>query len=99
MSPRPFLNSASRHLRQAQTPTGEELWAADAITDANTQRILHRYVFLLFQQPPGFDERAAKFVNATTSVQDFSIAQFADEVGLGDPLGGSFIRVGPDPSA
>ncbi|KAI5121061.1 hypothetical protein M0805_008577 [Coniferiporia weirii] len=56
----------------------------------------HRYVFLLFQQPPNFNSQTE--VNATTSVENFNISQFALDVGLGNPLGGSFMLVGPDPS-
>jgi len=58
----------------------------------------HRYVFLLFVQPSNFNKESGNFVNASTPVTDFSISTFAKEVGLGNPLGGSFIRVGPDPS-
>ncbi len=53
------------------------------------------YVFLLFNQPRGFDQQT--LVNATTSIANFNISQFAAEVGLGNPIGGTFIRVGPDP--
>jgi len=56
----------------------------------------HRYVFLLFKEPRGFDKQT--FVNSTTSIANFNISQFAIETGLGSPLGGSFIRVGPDPT-
>ncbi|KAH8114695.1 PEBP-like protein [Phellopilus nigrolimitatus] len=56
----------------------------------------HRYVFLLFEQSPGFNTQTE--VNATTSVENFNISQFALDVGLGNPLGGSFMLVGPDPS-
>jgi len=58
----------------------------------------HRYVFLLFAQPSDFNEESGNFVNASTPIIDFSISTFANEVGLGNPLGGSFILVGPDPS-
>jgi len=57
----------------------------------------HRYVFLLFEQPARFNQQ--KLVNATTSISNFNISQFAADVGLGNPIGGTFIRVGPDPSA
>ena len=65
----------------------------------NAQHMTHlciRYVFLLFQQPAGFDEQTE--VNATTSIENFNISRFAQDVGLGNPLGGSFMLVGPDPS-
>ena len=54
-------------------------------------------VFLLFKQPRSFDQQT--FVNSTTSVANFNISQFAIETGLGSPLGGTFILVGPDPLA
>ncbi len=56
------------------------------------------YTFLLFKQPEDFNERTASLVNATTSISNFNISQFAQEVGLGNPLGGTFMLVGPDPS-
>jgi len=56
----------------------------------------HRYVFLLFEQPRGFNKQT--LVNSSTSISNFDISQFAAEVGLGDPIGGSFMLVGPDPT-
>ncbi|EJC98052.1 PEBP-like protein [Fomitiporia mediterranea MF3/22] len=56
----------------------------------------HRYVFLLFDQPADFNNQTE--VNSTTSIANFNISQFALDVGLGNPLGGTFILVGPDPS-
>ncbi|THH04117.1 hypothetical protein EW145_g5758 [Phellinidium pouzarii] len=56
----------------------------------------HRYVFLLFEQSPGFNEQAD--VNTTTPISNFNISQFALDVGLGNPLGGTFMLVGPDPT-
>jgi hypothetical protein len=61
--------------------------------------MLCSYVFLLFEQPSGFDEKAAAFVNSTTPISKFNISAFAAEVGLGNPLGGTFMLVGPDPTA
>ncbi|KAJ3483642.1 hypothetical protein NLI96_g6171 [Meripilus lineatus] len=49
----------------------------------------HRYVFLLFNQPKGFNQQT--LVNATTSVTNFDLSQFSADVGLGDPIGGTFI--------
>ncbi|CAL1713449.1 unnamed protein product [Somion occarium] len=57
----------------------------------------HRYVFLLFNQPRGFGRQT--LVNSTTPIQNFNISQFASEIGLGNPIGGTFILVGPDPTA
>ena len=58
--------------------------------------ILFRYVFLLFQQPAGFNQQME--ISAVTPIENFNISQFAIDVGLGNPLGGTFIRVGPDSS-
>ncbi|KII94530.1 hypothetical protein PLICRDRAFT_33328 [Plicaturopsis crispa FD-325 SS-3] len=57
----------------------------------------HRYVFLLFKQPAGFNEQT--LVNSSTSVTNFNLSSFAAAVGLGNPLGGTFMLVGPDPAS
>ncbi|KAF9482593.1 PEBP-like protein [Pholiota conissans] len=56
----------------------------------------HRYIFLLFNQPKGFNEQT--LINSTSSIAMFNISLFAAAVGLGQPIGGSFMLVGPDPS-
>ena len=58
---------------------------------------LFSYVFLLFNQPRGFDGQT--LVNATTSISNFNISQFAADVGLGSPIVGTFILVGPETTA
>lgn len=50
-----------------------------------------RYVFLAFKQPAGFDQQT--IVTGATPVQHFDIATFAQEVGLGDPIAGTFMMV------
>ncbi|KAF8989101.1 phosphatidylethanolamine-binding protein [Cyathus striatus] len=57
----------------------------------------HRYVFLLFEQPRGFN--AQTLVTPSTSIENFNISSFAAAVGLGNPIAGTFMRVGPDPTA
>ncbi|KAJ3552266.1 hypothetical protein NM688_g4240 [Phlebia brevispora] len=57
----------------------------------------HRYVFLLFEQPRGFNRQ--QLVNASTPVTNFNISAFAEAVGLGNPIAGTFMRVAPDPSS
>ena len=55
-----------------------------------------RYIFLLFKQPPHFNEQ--KEVTPGTDLPDrryFNISKFAADVGLGAPIGGSFFYVGP----
>jgi len=56
----------------------------------------HRYVFFLFEQSRAFATQ--KLINTTTPITSFNISQFALEVGLGQPLGGTFMLVGPDPA-
>lgn len=56
----------------------------------------HRYVFFLFEQSRAFATQ--KLINTTTPITNFNISQFALEVGLGQPLGGTFMLVGPDPA-
>ncbi|KXN88544.1 hypothetical protein AN958_07180 [Leucoagaricus sp. SymC.cos] len=53
----------------------------------------HRYIFLAFNQPRGFDEQVGNFVNASTPIQQWDIAVFMQEVGLGDPIAGTFMMV------
>ena len=55
----------------------------------------YRYIFLLFAQPEDFDQQT--FVTPNTSVTNFNVSSFAQEVGLGDPIGGTFMFVAPDP--
>jgi len=52
-----------------------------------------RYIFLAFQQSDEFDQQAVNFVNVTTPILNWDIAAFAQEVGLGDPIAGTFIMV------
>ncbi|KAJ6583028.1 PEBP-like protein [Mycena vulgaris] len=54
----------------------------------------HRYTFLLFKQSDAFAQQ--QLVNASTSIALFNISQFASAVGLGQPLAGTFMLVGPD---
>ncbi|EIM81695.1 PEBP-like protein, partial [Stereum hirsutum FP-91666 SS1] len=56
----------------------------------------HRYVFLLFSQPEDFNNQT--LVNSTTPVNNFNISAFAETLEMGNPLGGTFILVGPDPN-
>ncbi|KAF9499051.1 PEBP-like protein [Pleurotus eryngii] len=54
----------------------------------------HRYIFLLFNQPPGFESQTT--VTPTTSISLFNISSFAETVGLGNPIAGTFMLVAPD---
>ncbi|KAJ3567086.1 hypothetical protein NP233_g6597 [Leucocoprinus birnbaumii] len=53
----------------------------------------HRYIFLVFEQPAGFNQQTV--VTPTTPVQLFNISSFADAVGLGNPIAGTFMLVAP----
>lgn len=55
---------------------------------------LHRYIFLLFKQPPGFDSQTA--VTPSTPISLFNISAFGEATGLGAPIGGTFMLVAPD---
>ncbi|KIM44804.1 hypothetical protein M413DRAFT_25227 [Hebeloma cylindrosporum] len=57
----------------------------------------HRYVFLLFRQSKDFNEQT--LVTPTSPIQLFNISQFSSAVGLGEPIGGTFMLVGPPPPA
>jgi hypothetical protein len=54
------------------------------------------YVFLIFNQPPGFDSQT--LVTPNTSISNFNLSSFAAATGLGAPIGGTFMLVAPDPS-
>ncbi|KAE9402328.1 PEBP-like protein [Gymnopus androsaceus JB14] len=56
----------------------------------------HRYTFLLFNQPPGFNSQT--LVNSSTSVENFNLSSFALATGLGHPIGGTFMLVAPEPT-
>ncbi|KAJ7600624.1 PEBP-like protein [Mycena floridula] len=56
----------------------------------------HRYIFLLFNQPAGFDSQVPTVVNSTTPVSLFNISSFAATTDLGNPIGGTFMLVAPD---
>ncbi|KIM44805.1 hypothetical protein M413DRAFT_363235 [Hebeloma cylindrosporum] len=56
----------------------------------------HRYIFLLFEQSAAFNEQT--LFNPASPRAYFNISSFAATVGLGQPIGGTFMWVGPDPS-
>jgi len=56
----------------------------------------HRYVFLVYKESSSFVNQT--LVNASTSPIYFNISAFALATGLGDPLGGTFMLVGPGPA-
>jgi hypothetical protein len=55
---------------------------------------LHRYVFLLFKEPPSFKYQT--LINSSSSPLHFNLSAFAEATGLGAPLGGTFFRTGAD---
>ncbi|KAH9479679.1 hypothetical protein JR316_0008274 [Psilocybe cubensis] len=56
----------------------------------------HRYVFLLFEQSKTFNDQT--LITPTSPIFNFNISSFAAAVGLGQPIGGTFMLVGPDPT-
>lgn len=54
-----------------------------------------RYTFLLFKQPPGFNNQTV--VTPTTSVFTFNVSEFSAATDLGNPIGGTFMLVAPNP--
>ncbi|KAJ3484769.1 hypothetical protein NLJ89_g11956 [Agrocybe chaxingu] len=57
---------------------------------------LHRYAFYLFRQSVEFAEQT--LITSTSSVRYFNLTNFAAKMNLGNPIGGTFMFVGPDPS-
>lgn len=57
---------------------------------------LHRYVFLLFKEPPSF--KYQKLVNSSSSPLHFNLSAFAEATDLGAPLGGTLFLAGADPT-
>ncbi|KAF9059571.1 PEBP-like protein [Rhodocollybia butyracea] len=57
---------------------------------------LHRYTFLLYNQPAGFNKQT--LVNSTTPVPSWNLSSFAEATGLGQPIGGTFMLTGPNPT-
>lgn len=53
-----------------------------------------RCVFLLFKQPDGFKDQ--KEITADSPRPSFNVSGFAEKVGLGDPVAGTFVRVSPE---
>ncbi|KAG7444233.1 PEBP-like protein [Guyanagaster necrorhizus] len=56
----------------------------------------HRYIFLVFRQPQGFNDQV--LVDATTPRTLFNISEFGAAVGLRNPIAGTFMLVAPDPA-
>ncbi|KAF9045288.1 phosphatidylethanolamine-binding protein, partial [Panaeolus papilionaceus] len=53
----------------------------------------HRYIFLLYEQSAAFARQT--LVTPTTSIALFNISSFASQVGLGEPIAGTFMLVAP----
>jgi hypothetical protein len=54
----------------------------------------HRYIFLVFNQPEGFNNQT--LVTPQTDILSWNLTEFVDAVGLGDPIAGTYMLVGPD---
>ncbi|KAJ7639019.1 phosphatidylethanolamine-binding protein [Roridomyces roridus] len=59
----------------------------------------HRYTILLYTQSKDFATKGPSLVNASTPITSFNISAFADAVGLGEPIAGTFFFEGPSESA
>ncbi|KAI0265599.1 PEBP-like protein [Gloeopeniophorella convolvens] len=57
----------------------------------------HRYVFFVFRESRRFAHQ--HIVDASTPIVNFNLSAFAHATGLGDPIGGTFMFVGPDSSS
>ncbi|KAG6860418.1 hypothetical protein C0995_011412 [Termitomyces sp. Mi166 len=57
----------------------------------------HRYIFLLFNQPTGFNSQT--LVTPDSSRLNFNLSTFAAATGLGNPIAGTFMLVGADTMA
>lgn len=56
-------------------------------------RLPGRYTWLLFEQPANFPTTPFN-----TSIENFNITEFAEQVGLGNPVGGNFMTVSSNPA-
>ena len=96
----PLLSNTSAAISDWRQPTptgGNHRWALPHPVSYGEGGLLAmnftRYVFLAFNQPNGFDQQASKFVNASTPIQNWDVATFMQEIGLGDPIAGTFMMV------
>ncbi|KAL0949313.1 hypothetical protein HGRIS_009389 [Hohenbuehelia grisea] len=55
----------------------------------------HRYIVLVFAQPPTFEDDSRAIVNSSTPRQNFNITAFAQTAQLGSPIAGNFFFTGP----
>ncbi|KAJ3564825.1 hypothetical protein NP233_g8041 [Leucocoprinus birnbaumii] len=51
----------------------------------------HRYIFLAFKQPDGFNKQT--LVTPETDILNWDLKDFVDGVGLGDPIAGTYMLV------
>ncbi|RDB16016.1 Protein D2 [Hypsizygus marmoreus] len=61
---------------------------------SDAHRTFSSYIFLLFNQPAGFNSQT--LVTPTTPINLFNISSFAASTGLGSPIAGTFMLVAPD---
>lgn len=61
----------------------------------------HRYVWLIWDQPPGFDNQTyfphiySMSDPDLLTAENFNLTGFREATGLGEPIGGSFAMIGP----
>lgn len=86
-------STCNRGLLQGLLPTGK--YRSSIYTRLKIKiNQLCSYTWLLWKQPEGFE--AETFFNASTPITNFNVSAFAASVGLGDPVGGSFVMIGPE---
>ena len=59
----------------------------------------HRYTLMLFVEPSDFTTATHSFVNASVAPLNFNVSTFAQEVGLGSPVAGTYFLTGPESSS
>ncbi|KAI0291845.1 phosphatidylethanolamine-binding protein [Russula brevipes] len=111
-APTPQLRNVSqiRHFLgggfQLGARSDQDVWPLANTTPVSTEWVQpqppqgsdpHRYVFLVFDESPGYANQT--LVDSSTSRLFFNMSDFAAKTQLGNPLGGTFMLVGPASTA
>ena len=65
------------------------------------RRPFYSYVWLVWDQPPGFDDQSyfphiySMSDPDVLTAENFNLTGFREATGLGEPIGGSFAMIGP----
>ncbi|KAF9559282.1 PEBP-like protein [Agrocybe pediades] len=60
---------------------------------------IHRYIFLLYKQSSAYTAAAQTLTNPNYAIVRFNLSSFMNTAGLDQPIGGTFMLVGPDASS